>query len=73
MPALRAGFVVPLVCFVLIAAYGLATGVSLTRVMGQEHFPSDVLVGSSLGWLIGHNVVRHHHHKSREQGVANRE
>jgi membrane-associated phospholipid phosphatase len=42
------------------ALYSSATGVSLTRVMGQEHFPSDVLVGSSLGWLIGHNVVRHH-------------
>lgn len=48
-----------------VALYSAATGVSLTRVMGQEHFPSDVLVGSSLGWLIGHNVVRHHH-KSRK-------
>jgi len=47
------------------ALYSAATGVSLTRVMGQEHFPSDVLVGSSIGWLIGHNVVRHHH-KSRQ-------
>jgi membrane-associated phospholipid phosphatase len=47
------------------ALYSAATGVSLTRVMGQEHFPSDVLVGSSLGWLIGHNVVRRHH-KNRE-------
>jgi membrane-associated phospholipid phosphatase len=47
------------------ALYSTATSVSLTRVMGQEHFPSDVLVGSSLGWLIGHNVVRHHH-KNRE-------
>jgi len=47
------------------ALYSAATGVSLTRVMGQAHFPSDVLVGSSIGWLIGHNVVRHHH-KSRE-------
>jgi membrane-associated phospholipid phosphatase len=47
------------------ALYSAATGVSITRVMGQEHFPSDVLVGSSIGWLLGHNVVRHHH-KSRE-------
>jgi hypothetical protein len=47
------------------ALYSAATGVSLTRVMGQQHFPTDVLVGSSIGWLIGHNVVRHHH-KSRE-------
>ncbi len=42
--------------------YSAATGVSLTRVLGQEHFPSDVLVASSIGWLIGHNVVRRHHH-----------
>lgn len=47
------------------ALYSAATGVSLTRVIGQAHFPSDVLVGSSLGWLIGHNVVRHHQ-KSKE-------
>jgi membrane-associated phospholipid phosphatase len=47
------------------ALYSAATGVSLTRVMGQQHFPSDVLVGSSIGWLIGHNVVRRHH-KNRE-------
>jgi len=44
------------------ALYSAATGVSLTRVLGQQHFPTDVLVGSSLGWLIGHNIVRHHHH-----------
>jgi hypothetical protein len=48
------------------ALYSAATGVSLTRVIGQEHFPSDVLVGSSIGWLIGQNVVKRHHHKSRE-------
>ena len=47
------------------ALYSAATGVSLTRVIGQEHFPSDVLVGSSIGWLIAHNVVRRHH-KSKE-------
>jgi membrane-associated phospholipid phosphatase len=40
--------------------YTLATGVSLTRVLGQQHFPSDVLIGSAAGWLIGHYVYRHH-------------
>ena len=44
-----------------LGVYSLATGVSLTRVMGQEHFPSDVLVGSAAGWLIGHYVYRKHH------------
>ena len=44
--------------------YSAATGVSLTRVMGQEHFPSDVLVGSAAGWLIGHYVTHRHHRHS---------
>jgi membrane-associated phospholipid phosphatase len=41
--------------------YTLATGVSLTRVMGQQHFPTDVFVGAAAGWLIGHYVSRSHH------------
>ena len=41
--------------------YSLATGVSLTRVLGQEHFPTDVLVGSAAGWLVGHYVAKRHH------------
>jgi hypothetical protein len=44
--------------------YSMSTGVSLTRVLGQEHFPTDVLVGSAAGWLIGHYVSKKHrlHH-----------
>ena len=41
--------------------YGLATGVSVSRVLAEQHFPSDVLVGSAAGWLIGHYVYRAHH------------
>jgi hypothetical protein len=44
-----------------LAFYGVATGVSLTRVLGQQHFPSDVLVGSAFGWMIGHYVYKKHH------------
>jgi membrane-associated phospholipid phosphatase len=43
------------------AVYGLATGVSFSRVFAEQHFPSDVLVGSAAGWLIGHYVYRAHH------------
>jgi hypothetical protein len=46
--------------WVRLGVYSLATGVSLTRVMGQQHFPTDVLVGSAAGWLIGHYVVKMH-------------
>jgi membrane-associated phospholipid phosphatase len=41
--------------------YSMATGVTVTRVLGQQHFPSDVLVGSAAGWLVGHYVYRKHH------------
>ena len=41
--------------------YGLATTVSVSRVLAEQHFPSDVLVGSAAGWLIGHYVYRAHH------------
>jgi membrane-associated phospholipid phosphatase len=41
--------------------YGLASGVSASRVMGQQHFPSDVLVGAAIGWLAGQYVYRTHH------------
>jgi PAP2 superfamily len=46
--------------FTMIAVYGLAAGVSVSRVLGQQHFPSDVFVGSACGWLIGRYVVRRH-------------
>ena len=41
--------------------YSAAASVSATRVLGQQHFPSDVLVGSAAGWLVGHYVFRHRH------------
>ncbi len=44
-----------------IFAYGLATTVTATRVTGKKHFPSDVLVGSALGWYLGRQVYRSRH------------
>ena len=41
------------------AAYAFALAVSVSRVTAREHFPSDVLVGGTLGYLIGGYVVRH--------------
>jgi membrane-associated phospholipid phosphatase len=45
--------------------YGVATTVSVSRVLARQHFPSDVLVGSTFGWLIGGYVL---HHRSLERG-----
>lgn len=42
------------------AAYGLASLVSLSRLSGQNHFPSDVFVGGALGWFTGRYVFKTH-------------
>jgi hypothetical protein len=44
-----------------IAAYGLATAVTITRVTSQQHFASDVVIGGALGWYFAHEVYRAHH------------
>ena len=51
-----------------LAVYALATGVSITRVMGQQHFPTDVVVGSAVGWLVGHYVYKVRHRWADRQG-----
>jgi acid phosphatase family membrane protein YuiD len=47
-------------------AYGLASPVSVARVAGRRHSPSDVLVGSAMGFFIGDYVYRHHHAPSKQ-------
>lgn len=44
-----------------IFSYGLASAVSFSRLTGNQHFPSDVLVGSAMGWLITRDIYRRHH------------
>lgn len=44
-----------------VGVYSMAACVGVTRVLGQEHFPTDVLVGGAVGWLIGHYVYRSRH------------
>lgn len=41
--------------------YGLASTITITRVTAQQHFASDVFVGSALGWYMGRQVYRAHH------------
>jgi membrane-associated phospholipid phosphatase len=43
-----------------LSAYAFALAISATRVTARQHFPSDVLVGATFGYLIGGYVVRHH-------------
>lgn len=50
-------------------SYGLATGVSITRVTAKQHFTSDVVVGSAMGWLIGRQVYSSHHQGDQPGGA----
>lgn len=48
---------------VQLAAYGVASAVSVARFTGGRHYISDVLIGSLLGYGIGRYVYRTHHRK----------
>lgn len=38
------------------AAYGAATGVTALRFTARKHFPSDLVIGGTVGYLIGRSV-----------------
>jgi membrane-associated phospholipid phosphatase len=46
--------------------YGLASTISVASVGSKQHFPSDVLIGSGMGWLVSEYVYRTH--RSAELG-----
>jgi membrane-associated phospholipid phosphatase len=54
---------------VQVAAYGAATAVSFSRFTGQKHYLSDVVVGSALGYGIGHYVYRARHRTPTDSSV----
>ncbi len=43
-----------------VLVYSYAVAVSVARITARKHFPSDVLVGGTFGYLIGGYVFRHH-------------
>lgn len=45
--------------WVQIAAYALATGVSVARYPAKKHFPSDIVVGGAIGYLTGTYLSSH--------------
>ena len=49
---------------VQIAAYGVASAVSIARFTGHKHYLSDAIAGSALGYGIGKYVYHAHHQKS---------
>lgn len=46
---------------VQVAAYGLASAVSVSRYTSRKHFLSDVLVGSAIGYGIGRYIYKTRH------------
>lgn len=52
-------------------AYGLASTVSIASVGSKQHFPSDALIGSGLGWVISESVYRKYHNPELGGGAWN--
>ncbi|HEY6339367.1 MAG TPA: capsule assembly Wzi family protein [Candidatus Sulfotelmatobacter sp.] len=50
-------------------AYGMASAVSFSRVRAQQHFPSDVLVGGVLGYLVAQSLYTHRHEPETRGGA----
>lgn len=50
--------------FVPLAAYSLASLVSVSRITARKHFASDVLVGAGIGWFTGRYVFKTHYDHS---------
>lgn len=58
---------------VQIAAYGIASAVSVARFTGRNHYLSDVLVGSAMGYGIGRYVYHTHHRRAIAPGGGEEE
>jgi membrane-associated phospholipid phosphatase len=46
--------------WVAVGAYGFATAVGLSRVGGLNHFPSDVVIGATIGELVSRFLIHRH-------------
>src|SRR4051794_7831761 len=55
---------------VQIAAYGIASAISVARFTGHKHYISDVVAGSALGYGIGKFVFKTHHRESLDDDGA---
>jgi membrane-associated phospholipid phosphatase len=47
--------------FPKLIAYGTATAIDFSRVHARQHFPSDVVVGSVLGYLVAQGIYSRRH------------
>jgi len=47
--------------YVSIVSYGMAAAIGAARIDAKQHFPTDVLIASTLGWFVAQQVYRRHH------------
>jgi Capsule assembly protein Wzi/PAP2 superfamily len=47
--------------YVSLVSYGMAAAIGSARIDAKQHFPTDVLIGSTLGWFVAQQVYRRHH------------
>jgi hypothetical protein len=45
--------------WVKLGVYALASGVSLSRYPAKKHFPSDILIGATIGYVTGTYLAEH--------------
>jgi hypothetical protein len=45
--------------WVKVAAYALASGVAMSRYPAKKHFPSDILIGATIGYVTGTYLAEH--------------
>jgi membrane-associated phospholipid phosphatase len=45
--------------YVMLPAYGFAETISISRILANQHFPSDMIVGQAIGFLTGTYVLNH--------------
>ena len=45
--------------YVALPTYGFAESIGISRILANQHFPSDVLVGQAIGFLSGGYVLNH--------------
>lgn len=45
--------------YVIAPVYGFAETVSISRILANQHFPSDILIGQAIGFLTGSYVLNH--------------
>ncbi len=45
--------------YISVPAYGFAETISVSRILANAHFPSDVVIGQTIGFLTGTWILRH--------------